>query len=128
MKKVGAALSMAILAFGLTPARSEEKTDDLKALDALSPLAFAENAAHLRVFIFHGDADPVVPVTDSRRMVERFRDRVCRDRDLKSAGKIDCLLSVCIHKSCDGKTCLLIGRQMRISHDASRTHHHNGTA
>ena len=46
---------------------------DLKALEAVSPPAFAENAAHLRVFIFHGDADPVVPVSDSRRMVERFK-------------------------------------------------------
>jgi poly(3-hydroxybutyrate) depolymerase len=46
---------------------------DLKALEAVSPLAFAENAAHMRVFIFHGDADPVVPVNDSRRMVARFK-------------------------------------------------------
>jgi predicted esterase len=46
---------------------------DEKALEALSPPAFAENAAGLRVFIFHGDADPVVPVGDSRRMVERFK-------------------------------------------------------
>ncbi|HEX4403294.1 MAG TPA: prolyl oligopeptidase family serine peptidase [Polyangia bacterium] len=54
--------------------KPEEAGDyDLKALEALSPLAFAENAARLRVFIFHGDADPVVPVTDSRRMVERFK-------------------------------------------------------
>jgi hypothetical protein len=51
----------------------EARDYDLKALEALSPLAFAENAAHLRVFIFHGDADPVVPVQDSRRMVERFK-------------------------------------------------------
>ncbi len=63
---------------GVTDVRKWIKPDeagdyDLKALDALSPLAFAENAAHLRVFIFHGDADPVVPVTDSRRMVERFK-------------------------------------------------------
>jgi poly(3-hydroxybutyrate) depolymerase len=46
---------------------------DGKALDEASPLAFAENAAGLRVLIFHGDADPVVPVTDSRRMVARFK-------------------------------------------------------
>jgi acetyl esterase/lipase len=46
---------------------------DLKALEEMSPPAFAENAARLRVFIFHGDADPVVPVTDSRRMVARFK-------------------------------------------------------
>jgi poly(3-hydroxybutyrate) depolymerase len=46
---------------------------DDKALDAMSPLAFAENAAGLRVYIFHGDADPVVPVADSRRMVERYK-------------------------------------------------------
>ncbi|HVU52082.1 MAG TPA: prolyl oligopeptidase family serine peptidase, partial [Polyangia bacterium] len=54
--------------------KPEERGDyDEKALEALSPPAFAENAAGLRVFIFHGDADPVVPVSDSRRMVERFK-------------------------------------------------------
>jgi predicted esterase len=46
---------------------------DLDALEALSPLALAGNAARMQIFIFHGDADPVVPVGDSRRMVERFR-------------------------------------------------------
>jgi len=46
---------------------------DLPLLDALSPPAIAESAAHLQVFIFHGDKDPVVPVTDSRRMVDRYR-------------------------------------------------------
>ena len=51
-----------------------ERADfDLPLLAAASPLAFAENAARLRVFIFHGDADPVVPVSDSRRMAERFK-------------------------------------------------------
>jgi predicted esterase len=46
---------------------------DLAQLDALSPPAIVENAAHLQVLIFHGDQDPTVPVADSRRMVERFR-------------------------------------------------------
>jgi len=46
---------------------------DLPLIDALSPPAIAENAAHLRVLIFHGDKDPVVPVADSRRMVDRYR-------------------------------------------------------
>jgi len=46
---------------------------DLEALEAMSPPAFAENAAGLRVFIFHGDADPVVSVEDSRRMAARFK-------------------------------------------------------
>jgi poly(3-hydroxybutyrate) depolymerase len=46
---------------------------DLALLDSLSPPAIAENAAHLQVLIFHGDKDPVVPVADSRRMVERYR-------------------------------------------------------
>jgi dienelactone hydrolase len=46
---------------------------DPKALEAMSPPAFAENAERLRVFIFHGDADPVVPVEDSRRMAARFK-------------------------------------------------------
>ncbi|HVR01182.1 MAG TPA: prolyl oligopeptidase family serine peptidase [Polyangia bacterium] len=51
-----------------------ERADfDLTLLEAASPRAFAENAARLRVFIFHGDADPVVPVSDSRRMAERFK-------------------------------------------------------
>jgi dienelactone hydrolase len=46
---------------------------DLDALDRQSPPALAANAAHLQVLIFHGDKDPVVPVADSRKMVERFR-------------------------------------------------------
>ena len=54
-------------------APAERADYDLAALDAMSPVAFAENAAGLRVFIFHGDADPVVPVADSRRMVARFQ-------------------------------------------------------
>ena len=33
---------------------------DLARLDALSPPAIAENAAHQQVFIFHGDKDPTV--------------------------------------------------------------------
>ncbi len=45
---------------------------DLARLAALSPPAIAENAAHLQVFIFHGDKDPTVPVEDSRKMVARF--------------------------------------------------------
>ena len=54
--------------------KPEERADyDDKALEALSPPAFAENAAGLRVFVFHGDADPVVPVSDSRRMIARFK-------------------------------------------------------
>jgi poly(3-hydroxybutyrate) depolymerase len=52
---------------------SEAADYDLKALEEMSPPAFAENAERLRVFIFHGDADPIVPVTDSRRMVARFK-------------------------------------------------------
>jgi poly(3-hydroxybutyrate) depolymerase len=46
---------------------------DLDALDRQSPPALAGNAAHMQVFIFHGDKDPTVPVADSRKMVERFR-------------------------------------------------------
>jgi dienelactone hydrolase len=54
-------------------APSEVGDYDLAALEALSPPAFAENAAGLRVLIFHGDADPIVPVGDSRRMAARFK-------------------------------------------------------
>ncbi|HEY7373058.1 MAG TPA: prolyl oligopeptidase family serine peptidase, partial [Polyangia bacterium] len=46
---------------------------DLDALDREAPPALAANAARMQVFIFHGDKDPVVPVADSRKMVERFR-------------------------------------------------------
>jgi hypothetical protein len=46
---------------------------DLDALDKQSAPALAGNAAHMQVFIFHGDKDPTVPVADSRKMVERFR-------------------------------------------------------
>jgi poly(3-hydroxybutyrate) depolymerase len=46
---------------------------DLDALDRESPAALAANAAHMQVLIFHGDKDPTVPVGDSRKMVEQFR-------------------------------------------------------
>jgi predicted esterase len=46
---------------------------DLEALDRQSPSALAGNAVRMQVFIFHGAKDPVVPVGDSRLMVERFR-------------------------------------------------------
>ena len=46
---------------------------DLDALDRQSAPALAANAARMQVFIFHGDKDPTVPVADSRKMVERFR-------------------------------------------------------
>ena len=46
---------------------------DVAALEALSPPALAENAAHMRVWFFHGAKDPTVPVGDSRRMAERYR-------------------------------------------------------
>ena len=46
---------------------------DLEALDRESPAALAPNAARMKVMIFHGGADPTVPVADSRKMAERFR-------------------------------------------------------
>ena len=46
---------------------------DLDGLDRQSPAALAANAAHMQVLIFHGDKDPTVPVGDSRKMAERFR-------------------------------------------------------
>ena len=46
---------------------------DLPAMELAMPPAIAENALDQRVFIYHGDADPVVPVSDARRMVQRFR-------------------------------------------------------
>ena len=46
---------------------------DLPRLEALSPPAIAENAAHMQVLIFHGAADPTVPVEDSRKMAARYR-------------------------------------------------------
>lgn len=46
---------------------------DFARLDTLSPLAIAQNAAHMQVMIFHGADDPTVPVQDSRKMVARYR-------------------------------------------------------
>ncbi|MFL5305107.1 MAG: prolyl oligopeptidase family serine peptidase [Polyangia bacterium] len=46
---------------------------DIARLQALSPPAIAENAAHMQVMIFHGSDDPTVPVEDSRRMAARYR-------------------------------------------------------
>ena len=46
---------------------------DLDALELGMPPGLAENALNQRVFFFHGDADRVVPVGDSRRMRDRFK-------------------------------------------------------
>jgi poly(3-hydroxybutyrate) depolymerase len=46
---------------------------DVARLQALSPLAIAENGAHLQVMIFHGADDPTVPVEDSRKMAAHYR-------------------------------------------------------
>jgi hypothetical protein len=46
---------------------------DLDLLERLSPIAVAENARRMLVFMFHGAKDPTVAVGDSRRMAERFR-------------------------------------------------------
>ena len=46
---------------------------DVAALEAESPLALADKAIGREVFIFHGAKDPIVPVVQSRRMVERYR-------------------------------------------------------
>jgi len=46
---------------------------DADALERESPVALAANAARMQVFIFHGAKDTTVPVADSRKMVERFR-------------------------------------------------------
>jgi poly(3-hydroxybutyrate) depolymerase len=46
---------------------------DFARLEALSPPAIAQNAAHMQVMIFHGTDDPTVPVGDSRKMVARYR-------------------------------------------------------
>jgi poly(3-hydroxybutyrate) depolymerase len=46
---------------------------DLDALERLSPGAIVDRAARMQVFIFHGAKDPVVPVSDARHMVDRFK-------------------------------------------------------
>jgi poly(3-hydroxybutyrate) depolymerase len=46
---------------------------DLSRLEQVSPLAIAENAAHMQVMIFHGADDPTVRVENSRRMAQRYR-------------------------------------------------------
>jgi poly(3-hydroxybutyrate) depolymerase len=46
-------------------------------LDADNPLSFAENAACLPILAAHGEADPVVTVEHSRRMVTRLQELDC---------------------------------------------------
>jgi acetyl esterase/lipase len=53
--------------------RSELPFYDVARLEALSPPAIAENAAHVQVMIFHGADDPTVPVENSRKMAARYR-------------------------------------------------------
>ena len=50
------------------------KGDGLTLLDLTGPTAIAENASNQHVFIFHGDADPVVVPEHSRRMANRYRE------------------------------------------------------
>ena len=50
------------------------KGDGLALLDLTGPTAIAENASNQHVFIFHGDADPVVVAEHSRRMANRYRE------------------------------------------------------
>lgn len=52
--------------------RDRELYDDA-ALELQLPIGLAENALNQRVFVYHGDADTVVPVDDSRRLVKRFQ-------------------------------------------------------
>ncbi|HVT08137.1 MAG TPA: prolyl oligopeptidase family serine peptidase [Polyangia bacterium] len=53
--------------------RSELPFYDVARLQALSPPAIAENAAHMQVMMFHGADDPTVPVENSRKMAARYR-------------------------------------------------------
>jgi poly(3-hydroxybutyrate) depolymerase len=46
--------------------------EDKALMDLTSAYAVAENAGNLRVFIYHGDEDPAVPVEQSRRMAQAF--------------------------------------------------------
>jgi pimeloyl-ACP methyl ester carboxylesterase len=48
--------------------------EDRAMLELTGPTAIAENASNQHVFIFHGDADPVVVPEHSRRMASRYRD------------------------------------------------------
>ena len=41
--------------------------------ETISPLSYVENAMHLPVRFYHGDIDPVIPVTDSRQMAQRLK-------------------------------------------------------
>jgi poly(3-hydroxybutyrate) depolymerase len=59
--------------FGSTIPPADAPLYDLARLDALSPSAIAENAAHMQVMIFHGADDPTVPVQDSRLMAARYQ-------------------------------------------------------
>jgi hypothetical protein len=56
------------------------KETDRAVLDLTGPTAIAENATNQHVFIFHGDADPVVVAEHSRRMASRYRELGLLDR------------------------------------------------
>jgi hypothetical protein len=63
---------------GITDARHWIGADaaglfDPALLAITSPLAIADNASNQQVIFYHGDADPTVPVAQSRAMAERFR-------------------------------------------------------
>jgi dienelactone hydrolase len=64
----------------LFPSAASLSADDKALLDLVGAGAIAENASNQQVFIFHGDADPVVVPEHSRRMVARYRELGWLDR------------------------------------------------
>ncbi len=61
-------------AFWNNPAPDDMPTFRKFINDRLSALAIAENALHLPVFCNHGVLDDIVPVEQSRKMVDRFSE------------------------------------------------------
>jgi pimeloyl-ACP methyl ester carboxylesterase len=60
--------------YTLFPGGRELTGDSRRLLELSGPSAIAENAAHLQVFMYHGDEDPAVDVEQSRQIAARFRE------------------------------------------------------
>lgn len=54
--------------------------------DAYTPYHHLRNLIHVPMKVFHGDADPTVPVDHSRKMVERARELGCHVRYVEYPG------------------------------------------
>jgi predicted peptidase len=80
--------ALAVVCGGVrTPPRAGARSSPLDVAAGDDPYrAAAEKIGKLPIWVFHGGADPVVPVTESRKMVEAFKSLGVSARYTEYAG------------------------------------------